>query len=411
MNVSRSAFVLRGGLPVLLVSAALLGAGSNGLRAQSEGLVKSKPIENQFFPQGSATDQLANADSFADSGDTEKAITVYRFVARTYPKSTEAPKAQFRLAKQLRQKGDFEAAFKEYQNLLQRYPQTPDFESAVSEQIEIANAFLKGKRVRFLGIPMVPSMERAEEMYLSILKTAPYSKHAPITQFNLALAMEKQGKAQDAITAYQKVIDKYPNSPVCDDAQYQIGYVYQRLGMDGKSQDLSALKESQNNYQDFLLQYPNSEKAKQADENMKKMTSREAGDTLRIARFYDFNKDFKAASIYYNDVIRRFPQTADSSAAKTRLDELKALYGEDALRVGQERPENGERLAQKKRLEAQVESTALANYNGPPRKEIVGEDLPAPQPKMKGDMRDAQPIPLQEPPAQKPAQKTVPPTQ
>lgn len=408
MNPFRPAIAFRGGLPVFLLTALLSFTGACGLRAQSEGLVKSKPIENQFFPQGSASEELANADSFADSGDTDKAITVYRFVSRTYPKSSEAPKAQFRLAKQLRQKGDFEASFKEYQNLLQKYPQTPDFESAVSEQIEIANAFLKGRRVKFLGIPMVPSMERAEEMYISILKTAPYSKHAPITQFNLALAMEKQGKAQEAIAAYQKLIDKYPNSPVCDDAQYQIGYVYQRLGMEGKSQDLSALKESQNNYQDFLLQYPNSEKSKQADENMKKMTSREAGDTLRIARFYDFNKDFKAASIYYNDVIRRFPQTADSSAAKTRLDELKALYGEDALRVGQERPENGERLAEKKRLEAQVESTALANYNGPPKKEIVGEDSPLPQPKMKGDVRDAQPIPLQEPPAQQPPQKTPP---
>jgi outer membrane protein assembly factor BamD len=409
MNPNRSAIAFRGGLSVFLLSFAVLGGGAAVLRAQSEGLVKSKPIENQFFPQGSATDQLANADSFADAGDTEKAITVYRFVARTYPKSSEAPKAQFRLAKQLRQKGDFEASFKEYQALLQRYPQTPDFEAAVADQIDIANSFLRGRRVKFLGIPMVPSMERAEEMYTAILKVAPYSKHAPITQFNLALAMEKGGKAQEAITAYQKVIDKYPNSPACDDAQYQIGYVYQRLGMEGKSQDLSALKESQNNYQDFLLQYPDSEKAKQADDNMRKMTTREAADTLRIARFYDFNKDFKAASIYYNDVIRRFPRTADSTVAKSRLDELKALYGEEALRVGQERPENGERLAEKKRLEAQVETTALANYDGPPRREIVGEDQPQlPQPRMKGDMRDAQPIPLQEPPAQQPAQKTMP---
>lgn len=408
MNPFRPAIPVGGAVFVFLLSTVFMGVGDRMLRAQSEGLVKSRPIENQFFPQGSPTEQLASADSFADAGDTEKAVTVYRFVVRNYPRSGEAPKAQFRLAKQLRQKGDFEGAFKEYQNLLQRYPQTPDFEGAVSDQIEIANAFLRGKRVKFLGIPMTPSMERAEEMYTSILKTAPYSKHAPITQFNLALAMEKQGKAQEAVAAYQKIIDKYPNSPVCDDAQYQIGYVYQRLGMEGKSQDLSALKESQNNYQDFLLQYPNSEKAKQADENMKKMTSREADDTLRIARFYDFNKDFKAASVYYNDVIRRFPQTADSTAAKSRLDELKALYGEDALRVGQERPENGERLAEKRRLEAQVESTALANYNGPPRKEIIGDEQPLPQPRMKGNMRDAQPVLLQEPPVQQPSQKTTP---
>ena len=283
-------------------------------------------------------EQLAAADALAESGDTEKAITTYRYVANHYPRSDEAPKAQFKLAKQLKNKGDFSGAFKEYQALLKKYPQTPNFEESVSEQIDIANAYLKGLKVKFFGIPLVSSMEKAEEMYMSILQVSPYSKYAPITQFNLGLSMEKQGKTKEAIDAYQKVLDKYPNSPACSSASYQIGYVYQRLGMTGKSQDLSALKSAQDNYQDFLLQYPNSEKV--------------------------------------------------------------------PLRIGQERPETGERLAERRRLQAQVESTALANYDGPPKKEIVGEELPLPQPQMKGDIRDAQPIPLQEPPSQTPVQKT-----
>lgn len=360
---------------------------------------------------GSPADQLAAADAFRDAGDVEKAITGYKNVIRNAPKSSVAPKAQFALAQVLQQKGDLDGAFKAYQFLLERYPQTPKFEEAVAEEINIANAFLKGARVKVFGIPTFASMERAEEMYTSILKVSPYSKHAAITQFNLGLAMEKQGKAQEAINAYQKLLDKYPNSPVCDDAQYQIAYVYQRLGMTGKSQDLSALKESQNNYQDFLIQYPNSEKIQQAGENMKQMISKESSDTLRIARFYDFSKQYKSASIYYNDVIRRFPQSEDATVAKTRLDELKAIYGEDALRVGQERPENGERLAERRRLQAQVESSALSNYNGPSRTDIVGENSPAPQPQMKANMRDTKPILLQEPPPQPPPQKTTPVTQ
>jgi outer membrane protein assembly factor BamD len=369
--------------------------------------VKSEAITNTLISFGTAADHLAAADSLVSSGETEKAITTYRFIAKTYPKSKEAPEAQFKLAKQLNNKGALDSAFKEYEALLKKYPQTPNFEESVADQINIANAYLKGLKVKFLGIPMVPSMEKAEEMYTSILKVSPYSKHAAITQFNLGLALQKQGKAQEAIAAYQKVLDKYPNSPACDSAAYQVGYVYQQLGMTGKSQDLSALKQAQNNYQDFLLQYPNSEKVQQAGENMKSMFSKESADTLRVARFYDFNKDFKASSIYYNDVIRRFPQTEEATAAKSRLDELKALYGEDALRVGQERPENGERLAERRRLQAQVESAALANYDGPPKKDIVPEEaLPLPQPKMKGDLRDTQPIPLQEPPSQTPPQRT-----
>jgi outer membrane protein assembly factor BamD len=396
--LKRAVTVLMNSLLLLLVCSSLF--------AESEGLVKSQPITNNFVPNGLSSEQLAAADAFVDAGDTENAVKTYRYIAKKYPKSKEAPVAQFKLAKQLNQQGQFDSAFKEYQGLLQKYPQTPNFEEAVADQINIANAFLKGAKVKIFGIPTVPSMEKAEEMYLAILKVAPYSKHAPITQFNLGLAKEKQGKAQEAIAEYQKLLDKYPNSTACDDALYQIGYVYMRLGMTGKSQDLSALKESQNNYQDFLLQYPNSEKVQQAGENMKKMVSRESGDTLRVAQFYDFNKEFKSASIYYNDVIRRFPQSEDATAAKTRLDELKSLYGEDSLRVGQERPETGERLAERRRLQSQVETTGLANYDGPPKKAIVGEEVQVPRPEMKADLRDAQPIPLQEPPAQTPVQKT-----
>lgn len=376
------------------------------LHAQSEGLVKSQPATNNFTPKGLSSDQLAAADALVDAGDTENAIKTYRYIAKNYPKSKEAPTAQFKLAKQLKSKGEFESAFNEYQNLLKKYPETSNFEESVADQINIANSYLKGMKVKFLGIPMVPSMEKAEEMYTSILKVSPYSKHAGIIQFNLGLAMEKQGKAKEAIAEYQKVLNKYPNSPACHSAQYQVAYVYQRLGMTGKSQDLSALKEAQNNYQDFLLQYPNSEKIQQAGENMKAMLTKESADTLRVARFYDFSKDFKAASIYYNDVIRRFPQSAEATASKTRLDELKALYGEDSLRTGQQRPENAERLAERRRLQAQVETTALANYDAPSKKDVMGEESPLPQPEMKANMRDAAPIPLQEPPVLTPQQKT-----
>jgi outer membrane protein assembly factor BamD len=376
------------------------------LHAESEGLVKTDFTGTTLPASIPASQALTAASALADSGDLEKAAAAFRAVVHDYPRSREAPDAQFQLGKTLQKKGDLDGAFKAYQFLLQKYPQTSHFEDSVAEEINIANAFLKGERVRVFGIPTVPSMEKAEEMYTAILKVSPYSKHAAITQFNLGLAMQKQGKAQDAIAAYQKLLDKYPNSSACDDAQYQIAYVYQQLGMTGASQDLSALKESQNNYQDFLIQYPNSEKTQQAGENMKRMIDKESGDTLRIGRFYDFSKNYKSAAIYYNDVIRRFPQSPDATAAKTRLDELKALYGEDSLRVGQERPENGERLQERRRLQAQVESSAMANYDGPSRKDIVGDEPASPQPEMKENLQDAKPIPLDEPPVQTPVQHT-----
>ena len=339
-----------------------------------------------------ASAEFIAAQEEASSGNLEHAIADYRLIVRSHPFSKDAANAQFEVAQLLQKKGDLDASFRAYTYLLQKYPETSRFEEAVAEQIKIANAFLQGQRVKFLGIPTFSSMEKAEGMYETILSLAPYSKYAPLTQFNLGLSFERQGKAMEAIASYQKLIDKYPNSPIGDDALYQIGYVYMRMGTAGKSQDLSALKEAQNNYEDFLVQFPNSEKSLQARDNMKFMTAREGKDTLRIAKFYDFSKNYSASAIYYNEVIRKFPQTLDAKASKARLAELKAEVGEDALRTGQQHALTGEEMATRRKLQSQIETTALSNYDGPPKKEIVSQDIATPRPEMRTNLKEVQPL-------------------
>ena len=335
--------------------------------------------------------ELAVAHELAASNNIDKAIHEYQLIVKSHPFSKKAAEAQFQVAQLLQQQGNLMGSFKAYTTLLKKYPETPHFEAAVAEQIKIANTYLQGKKIKIFGIPAFSAVERSQEMYETILSTAPYSKYAALTQFNLGLSMERQGKSTEAIAAYQKLIDKYPTSSICDDALYQVGYVYMSLGMVGKSQDLSALKEAQNNFEDFLIQYPNSEKTLQARDNMKLMLNREGIDTLRIARFYDFSKDYKASSVYYNEVIRKFPQTKDASIAKARLAELKSEVGAEALRFGSQAPLSGEQAAVRRKLQGQVETTALSNYDGPPKKEIAPSDSSTPRPEMRTNFKEVQP--------------------
>jgi len=337
-----------------------------------------------------ASVEFAAAQESVASGKTEEAIVQYRQLVRAYPFSKNAAEAQFQLAQLLQKKGDFEGSFKEYTKLLNKYPDTTHFENAVAEQVIIANAYLKGRKVKIFGVPAYASMEKAEEMYQAILAAAPYSKYAPLVQFNYGLSLERQGKGNEAVAAYQKLIDKYPNSSISNTALYQIGYVYMRVGMAGKSQDLSALKEAQNNFEDFLVQYPNDEKSFQANDNMKSMTHRESEDIMRIARFYDFSKNYQSSAIYYNEVIRKFGQTPEASDAKARLAELKDLVGEDGLRSGQQKPLSGEQVAFRRKMQAQVESAGLANYDGPSKNLIKEKDLPLNVPEMKTNVKEVQ---------------------
>lgn len=347
---------------------------------------------------GDAGTAFSIAQQYDEGGAHQAAVAAYRRFLKDFPASPLASKAQFRIAELLEAEGNASKAFDAYQTLVSRYPDTPEFEKAVARQVIIANEFLQGRRIVFLGMPLLPGTERAQQMYQSILKNAPFSKHAPIAQFNLGLSLERQKMLSEARDAYQTVLDKYPNSDIADDALYQIAYIYMRAGLSGNSQDLSSLILARETFEDFLLQYPKSPKAAQAKENLERLGSSEAGDLMRIARYYDWSRNYKAAVIYYNDIIRKQPKTDDANKAKSRIEELRGSVGEDALRVGTERAESGEQLALRRRLQAQVETSALADYSGPPKRDIVPDELPISKaPKLRANVRDMQPLPAVEP--------------
>ena len=372
-----------------LVFSAILPVCGQAPKARADAGIAIPPNEQAAFDL---------AKNFDESGATQPAIAAYRQFIKESPASTLASRAQYRIAELVESSGELSKAFDAYQVLITRYPDTPEFEKAVTKQVLIANEYLAGRHLKFLGMSIVPATERAEQMFSSILKNAPFSKNAPVAQFNLGLTYEKQGKVREASNAYQTVLDKYPTSSIADDAVYQIGYIYMQIGATGRSQDLSALVQAKNTFEDFLLQYPSSEKAAQARDNLKEIGSRESGDLLSIAKFYDRYKNFRAAAIYYNDVIRRQPGTKNADYARERVQVLRSDIGDDALRTGPERAETGEKVALRRRLQAQVETSALADFNGPARKDVVPDELPVvSKPSLRTNMRDVRPLPSVEP--------------
>ncbi|MEI6278434.1 MAG: outer membrane protein assembly factor BamD [Verrucomicrobiae bacterium] len=358
---------------------------------------QGKPAAGSAIPpQEQADFDLAKSQD--ESGATQQAIAAYRQFIKDFPASPLASRAQYRIAELVESTGDLSKAFDAYQALVTRYPDTPEFEKAVTKQVLIANEYLAGRKLQFFGMAIVPATERAEQMFSSILKNAPFSKNAPVAQFNLGLTYEKQGKVKEASAAYQTVLDKYPSSSIADDAVYQMGYIYMQIGATGHSQDLSALVQAKNTFEDFLLQYPNSEKAAQARDNLKTIGGRESGDLLTIAKFYDRYKNYRAAAIYYNDVIRRQPGTKNAEYARERVQTLRSDVGDDALRTGPERAETGEKVALRRRLQAQIETSALADFNGPPRGEVTPDELPVvSKPKLRTNVRDVRSLPSVEP--------------
>ncbi|MFZ5806371.1 MAG: outer membrane protein assembly factor BamD [Verrucomicrobiota bacterium] len=270
----------------------------------------------------SAKAQLDMARDLESKENWKDAHRAYKNLLNHWPLSIYAGEAQFKIGFMLEKRGEFWPAFQSYQKVISKYPGSQFFDLAVERQYSIGMLYLSGEPQRVWKIPLLPSMNKAVEVFDSVVKAAPYGAFAAPAYFQIGQAREQQRKWSDAITAYNTILDKYPNSDWADDAQYQIGYAWLNAASE-PDYDQSAAEKSIEAFEDFLLRFPNSEKVVQAKENVAKLKGRITQGAFNIAKFYEEQRNFKAAYIYYNEVVRQNPDSAQGKAAKERIEALR----------------------------------------------------------------------------------------
>ena len=292
-----------------------------------EGATYTAPGSEEVPNQKDAQTQYDNALAKEKSGDLTSALSGYRKTVKRFPKSTVAPSAQFKIGEILEKRNDLDGASAAYETLIKRYPHSTDFNSSLEGEFRIGDAFLDGRKQRVLGVPTLPSRDRAIAIFMIITANAPFSRYAPQAQYKIGQAYEVELDYKNAVTSYQKVVDKYPTDPLAPDATYQIAYCFMQVAHLG-SYDRNNTQRAREGFEDFLAAYPNHEKAAQAREDLSTLASQQTGGSLQIADYYYKQAQYRAAVVYYNDVIRQQPDSPDSTRAKARLDSIRSKYGD-----------------------------------------------------------------------------------
>jgi outer membrane protein assembly factor BamD len=329
---------------------------------------------------GNANELFAQAEAAEKNGDRGRAIKIYKRMVKRYPRSNMAAEATFRAAKLTEQQGDLLKAAAIYRGLMESYPQTPHFQEAIESQFRIGEVMLNGKKKKILGVPVGSRLDDAIEIFAAIVRSAPYGRYTARAQFDIGRAREKQGSPDLAIEAYQSVVEKFPSDPLAVDAQYQIGYIWLAATRAG-TYDPAAADRARTAFQDFLFRFPKSEKAAQARENLALLEHRLTKGSLEIAKYYDKAKNYRAAVLYYNEVIRQQPGSPESAIAKTRIEQLRSKVGDAAL---QSAAEVAERRAKNNPNKTVAKSSTPAPSNE--------ERAPVP-PEMRGSPDEIAPLP------------------
>jgi outer membrane protein assembly factor BamD len=331
---------------------------------------------------GNANEMFAQAEAAANRGERGRAIKIYKKLVKKYPRANVSPEATYRAAVLTEQEGDLFKAAAIYRALMESYPQTQHFEEAIEAQFRIGEIFLNGKKRRILGVPVGTALEDAVEVFAGIVRSAPWGRYTARAQFNIGRAREKEGSPDLAIDAYQSVVEKFPNDPLAVDAQYQIGYIWYTAARRG-TYDPDAADKAKIAFQDFLFRYPKSEKAPQARQNIAVLDHKVTKSSFDIAQFYDKTKHYRAAVLYYNEVLRQQPNSPEGTIAKQRIAALRSKVGDAAIQSAAEIAD--------RRAKGPVKSIA----RGPSSLSVPAgpEERPPTQPDYHGNANDLAPLP------------------
>jgi outer membrane protein assembly factor BamD len=313
---------------------------------------------------GTAQQLFERAQEAERRGNLGAAIKAYRAIVKKHPRDTLAAGSCYRLGQLQEQTHKYLLAAQSYAVLCEKYPKSERFEESVEAMFRIGETYLVGAKTKILGITVKTGLDSAAEIFTMIIRTAPYGKYTARAQFDLGRAREKQSRNEAAIAAYQSVVEKFPDDPIAVDAQYQIGYIWSQASSSG-TYDPAAANHAKMAFEDFLSRYPNSEKASQAKQNLKRMEHKQTSTAYDIAKFYDKQKQYRAAAIYYNEVIRQQPGSAEGERAKKRISELRAKVGDAKLQSPSVTPAAANKKSRKPRSSDENSAPPSSNEQAP----------------------------------------------
>ncbi len=272
--------------------------------------------------QDSAEEQYNYAMKFYKDKNLDEAFEQLKNIVKKFPNSKTAPEAQYRIGTIYEEKGDYLKAFRAYKKLVESYPQSDRFSEVIEREFRIGNLFLSGKKGKFAGLEILPSLPRAAEVFQHIGTQAPFSEYGGKAQFQLGVTYRKWSHYAEALKAFQEVIDQYPQSELVSQARYQLAETsYLRSATEFRNQ--RALDEASTEVNRFLTRYPDSNISEKAAKLRQAIDEKNAEKNYRIAAYYEKQNYVQSALIYYNDVSTRYPNTQWGEKSSRKLKTLK----------------------------------------------------------------------------------------
>ncbi len=272
----------------------------------------------KYAPKESPQEQLNFAKGYYEAKDYKTAINEFKKLVKYYSDAVEAPEAQYYLGLSLEEIGKYYEAYQAYQKIIDKYPFSQRTNDVLQREYIVAQKLLDYK-MNVAGIDFTAE-NVAIEIFRKIIENAPYGKYAAASQYKIGLALKTKAYFVEATDEFQKVLDSYPDSEWAEPAKFQIALCAAKSSLDA-SYDQTLTQEAKDKFNEFLQSHPEAELSNEAVARLGDLKDKEAQSNYEVGVFYEREKSYDGAEIYYNFVIKNYPssQWAERASEKLRV--------------------------------------------------------------------------------------------
>ena len=278
-------------------------------------------INPKYAVKETPAEQLAYGLEFYNARQYKEAIREFGKLIRHYPRAREAPDSQYYIGQSLQALGKPFGAFKSYQKVVEKYPFSERSAEIVRLQYDIGVQLLEGNNERGVMKTVLGNEYDVVDIFKTVIKNAPYGELAPPAQYKIALYLQEKGLFQEARDEFEKVMNDYPESEWAKAAHFQIAMTDAKRSTDAQY-DQKVTQAAVQEFEKFAAANPGAELSKQAKEKISELREKEAENSFLVAQFYEKQKNYKAAKIYYQTIVDDYKNTKWAQKALARIAQL-----------------------------------------------------------------------------------------
>lgn len=188
----------------------------------------------------SAGRQYVAASALQDRGDYQHAASAWEKFIADHGSDERIARAQHNLGVCYYQQGKYEQALGIFEKTLARYPQS---DVAVANQLHLG-----ATQVALAQSGQRTMVDRAAATLRALLAKHPQGDHVADAWYYLGECLSAQGKREEAVTWYARLVEKYPGHRFAPESSYALA---------AAKEDSGDRRAAAKGYQQFLAKFPN----------------------------------------------------------------------------------------------------------------------------------------------------------